>query len=254
MSNYRPISLTCVLSKIMERMLSRKIHVHLQTNSLLHRSQHGFCRSSFTLWTLSTTYEVTNCETWPTHRERVRSAHARSQNTVCGGQISRKGWGGVLGEGQRAPTANAFWNHSQLLKVVIAKQICAGSSGGIFTLIQRFTVTNLTDNGTTSNVICLEILSFIRWYWSSDIKSTEKWMIKMLTAAVQKKLRRLPSSKTNGENGPARLIMLIHITNERKWSQSERIASGLACKIQIALTSMQFVEHLKGVIVDYQVI
>jgi len=42
-SNYRPISLTCVLSKIMERMLSHKIYVHLQINNILHRSQHGFC-------------------------------------------------------------------------------------------------------------------------------------------------------------------------------------------------------------------
>ena len=47
-SNYRPISLTCVLSKIMERMLSHKIYVHLQINNILHRSQHGFCRSRST--------------------------------------------------------------------------------------------------------------------------------------------------------------------------------------------------------------
>ena len=37
-SNYRPISLTCVLSKIVERILSRRIFAHLQFNDILHSS------------------------------------------------------------------------------------------------------------------------------------------------------------------------------------------------------------------------
>ena len=46
--NYRPISLTCVLSKIMETVLSNKIYAHLQQNNILHRSQHGFCKNHST--------------------------------------------------------------------------------------------------------------------------------------------------------------------------------------------------------------
>lgn len=46
--NYRPISLTCVPSKIMERVLSHKIYAHLQQNNILHRSQHGFCKNRST--------------------------------------------------------------------------------------------------------------------------------------------------------------------------------------------------------------
>jgi len=41
----RPISLTCVLSEIMERILSNKIYAHLHLNNILHRSQHGFCKN-----------------------------------------------------------------------------------------------------------------------------------------------------------------------------------------------------------------
>ena len=46
--NYRPISLTCVFSKIMERVLSNKIYAHLQHNNILHCSQHGFCKNRST--------------------------------------------------------------------------------------------------------------------------------------------------------------------------------------------------------------
>jgi len=43
-SNYRPISLTCVLSKVMERIIARKIFDYLQLNNILNKSQHGFIR------------------------------------------------------------------------------------------------------------------------------------------------------------------------------------------------------------------
>ena len=43
-SNYRPISLTCIVSKIMERIISRQIFDHLLVNNLLHREQYGFFR------------------------------------------------------------------------------------------------------------------------------------------------------------------------------------------------------------------
>jgi len=40
--------LYCVLSKIMEGILSNKIYARLQQNNILHRSQHGFCKNSST--------------------------------------------------------------------------------------------------------------------------------------------------------------------------------------------------------------
>jgi len=48
-SNYRPISLTCVLSKILERVLALNIYTHLSANNILHPSQHGFCKRRSTV-------------------------------------------------------------------------------------------------------------------------------------------------------------------------------------------------------------
>ena len=44
LENYRPISLTCVPSKILERIISQRIYDHMCTNNILHSSQHGFCK------------------------------------------------------------------------------------------------------------------------------------------------------------------------------------------------------------------
>jgi len=61
-SNYRPISLTCVASKIMERVIARHIYEHLYSNNLLSHMQHGFVKGRSTCtnlletmndWTLS---------------------------------------------------------------------------------------------------------------------------------------------------------------------------------------------------------
>jgi len=41
-ANYRPISLTCIASKIMERIIAKSILQHLIINSLLSSAQHGF--------------------------------------------------------------------------------------------------------------------------------------------------------------------------------------------------------------------
>ena len=41
-SNYRPVSLTCVCSKIMEHIITSQLMKHLETNGLLHHRQHGF--------------------------------------------------------------------------------------------------------------------------------------------------------------------------------------------------------------------
>ena len=40
--NYRPVSLTCIVCKLFERMLKNKIVDHLETNRLINSSQHGF--------------------------------------------------------------------------------------------------------------------------------------------------------------------------------------------------------------------
>jgi hypothetical protein len=52
-SNYRPISLTSLSYKILERLLSSRFLYHLKNNDLLNRSQHGFLpgRSCVTLLT-----------------------------------------------------------------------------------------------------------------------------------------------------------------------------------------------------------
>ena len=41
-ANYRPISLTCVACKFMERIVNKCIINHLEANSLISSSQHGF--------------------------------------------------------------------------------------------------------------------------------------------------------------------------------------------------------------------
>jgi len=63
--NYRPISLTCVPSKIMERVIAVQMYEHFKANSLLNSAQHGICRGRSTCtnllesindWTLSIQY------------------------------------------------------------------------------------------------------------------------------------------------------------------------------------------------------
>ena len=41
-NNYRPISLTCIACKIMERMIVQRILVYLRSNNIISRQQHGF--------------------------------------------------------------------------------------------------------------------------------------------------------------------------------------------------------------------
>jgi hypothetical protein len=40
--NYRPVSLTCICSKLMEHILASNIMQHLESKSILHQNQHGF--------------------------------------------------------------------------------------------------------------------------------------------------------------------------------------------------------------------
>ena len=63
--NYRPVSLTCVPSEVMERVIAQQISDHLMSNNILHHAQHGFCKGRSTTtnlleslndWTLSIQY------------------------------------------------------------------------------------------------------------------------------------------------------------------------------------------------------
>jgi len=47
-SNYRPISVTCVTCKLFERVIANKIRLHLTVNNVLHPSQHGFSKGRST--------------------------------------------------------------------------------------------------------------------------------------------------------------------------------------------------------------
>ena len=41
-SNYRPVSLTCVCSKLIEHIISKHLLNHLEANNILFDKQHGF--------------------------------------------------------------------------------------------------------------------------------------------------------------------------------------------------------------------
>jgi len=47
-SNYRPISLTCVCSKLMERVIAQCMYRYLSENRILHHAQHGFVKGRST--------------------------------------------------------------------------------------------------------------------------------------------------------------------------------------------------------------
>ena len=52
LSNYRPISITCVLCKLLERIVVNRIYSHLAENNFLCTEQHGFVRGRSTLTNL----------------------------------------------------------------------------------------------------------------------------------------------------------------------------------------------------------
>ena len=58
-ANYRPISLTCLCCKIMEHVVLSHIAKHLNANSILLDSQHGFREKLSTVTRL-----ITSCHDW----------------------------------------------------------------------------------------------------------------------------------------------------------------------------------------------
>ena len=47
-SNYRPISITCVSCKLLERITANQIYSHLNVNNILCHEQHGFVQGKST--------------------------------------------------------------------------------------------------------------------------------------------------------------------------------------------------------------
>ena len=48
LTNYRPISVTCVPCKLLERIVASKVYSHLYSNNVLSGDQHGFVRGRST--------------------------------------------------------------------------------------------------------------------------------------------------------------------------------------------------------------
>ena len=55
-TNYRPISLTCVASKVMEHIIVKALLEHLVENDLLSSAQHGFLKGKSTCTNLLESY------------------------------------------------------------------------------------------------------------------------------------------------------------------------------------------------------
>ncbi|KAK8734465.1 hypothetical protein OTU49_005821, partial [Cherax quadricarinatus] len=40
--NYRPVSLTCIVCNVMEKIIRRRVVEHLERNKIINENQHGF--------------------------------------------------------------------------------------------------------------------------------------------------------------------------------------------------------------------
>ena len=69
LSNFRPISITCVTCKLLERLITSKIYDHLVHNNIINSNQHGFVRGKSTCTNLLeslndwTSYVDDGCQT-----------------------------------------------------------------------------------------------------------------------------------------------------------------------------------------------
>ena len=96
-ANYRPVSVTSVVSKIMERLISQHIQQHIISNNLMSNVQHGFMSNKSTTTNL---LEATNF--WTEHLQHYipidmvyldfskafdRVAHQRLLKTLSSYQI-----------------------------------------------------------------------------------------------------------------------------------------------------------------------
>ena len=70
-SNYRPISLTSIVVKVMERIIHCQLSSALESNNLISESQHGFCNKHSTITLLASTIND-----WAACLERCNSVHS----------------------------------------------------------------------------------------------------------------------------------------------------------------------------------
>ena len=56
-SNYRPVSLTCIICKVLERIVKERMVEHLNKNRLINNSQHGFTKGRSCLTNLLDFFE-----------------------------------------------------------------------------------------------------------------------------------------------------------------------------------------------------
>ena len=76
-SNYRPVSLTCIICKIMEHIMCSQIGRHLDYNNILNPNQHGFrtvlsCKTPLVSTIHELTYSI-NCKFfWTSVRPSIK--------------------------------------------------------------------------------------------------------------------------------------------------------------------------------------
>jgi len=70
--NYRPISLTCIISKVFEHIIASTIMSHLESNGILYHVQHGF-RQHLSCETVTISFSWTSFQQqpWDTHRPSI---------------------------------------------------------------------------------------------------------------------------------------------------------------------------------------
>ena len=67
-TNYRPISLTCVSSKIMERIVADQMNSFLCKNNIISKAQHGFLKGVSTMTNL-----LESCNDWTVSQQAQKS-------------------------------------------------------------------------------------------------------------------------------------------------------------------------------------
>ena len=99
-SNYRPISLTSIISKIFEHILCSNIMKHLETNGILHHRQHGFRHNhSCETQLISLVHDLTNNYDAGTQTDLISMDFAKAFDTVPHQRLMYKlQWYGVHGK------------------------------------------------------------------------------------------------------------------------------------------------------------